>query len=217
MSIICTVYLPEGIIMAADSRATSTGIADNNLLVSYTSSDNAQKVFLLDKAKVGVSCCGNLFIDGKTIADYLRIFEIEDVEAYDAVPTIACKLRRRLGIIQGTYFHVAGYHKDIPYVYDVTAGKINRFNYPSGTVIYGAMWSGQKDAITKLHNAAPALVVNYYQIPLRDGIDFSEYLVDLTIKYERFQNGIQTCGGPIDILVLTKDNSIWYRHKVFKP
>ena len=26
-----------------------------------------------------------------------------------------------------------------------------------------------------------------------------------------------TCGGDIDILVLTKDDSFWFRHKVYKP
>ena len=53
-------------------------------------------------------------------------------------------------------------------------------------------------------------------MPLKDGIDLSEFMVDLTIKYQRFSDGIQTCGGPIDVLVLTKDTAFWYKHKLYK-
>ena len=89
MSIICTVYLPEGIVMSADSRMTGSVKNDEHNTLSYTISDNAQKVFYLEKAKVGISCCGSMFIEGKTIADYLRIFEIEDIKKNDSVLEVA--------------------------------------------------------------------------------------------------------------------------------
>ena len=52
---------------------------------------------------------------------------------------------------------------------------------------------------------------------LKDGIDFAEFLIDVTCKVHRFQTGLGTCGGPIDILLLTKDYSKWIRHKVINP
>lgn len=36
-------------------------------------------------------------------------------------------------------------------------------------------------------------------MPLKDGIDISEFIVDLTIKYQRVSDRIKTCGEPIDI------------------
>jgi len=50
-------------------------------------------------------------------------------------------------------------------------------------------------------------------MPLKDAVDLAEFIVELTIKYERFADKIPTCGGPIDILVITKDYTQFYRHK----
>ena len=86
MSIMCCVYVPEGIVMAADSRLTRTKLKNENTSkeavngnesvmlhkTTYTQSDNAQKVLLIKKADVGISFCGNALINGATIADYIR-------------------------------------------------------------------------------------------------------------------------------------------------
>jgi hypothetical protein len=36
-------------------------------------------------------------------------------------------------------------------------------------------------------------------------------------KYQRFRNGIATCGGPIDLLVITKDYTKFVKHKILNP
>ena len=79
MSIICSIYVPEGIVMAADSRMTVTAVhgGDKPKELVFSISDNAQKIVLLNKVKVGIASCGNAVLDGKTISDYLRIFEIK--------------------------------------------------------------------------------------------------------------------------------------------
>lgn len=69
MSIMCCIYVPEGIVMAADSRLTRTkttntidvpakdGIPSKTVIfqTTYTSSDNTQKVLLIKKTGTGVS------------------------------------------------------------------------------------------------------------------------------------------------------------------
>ena len=84
-------------------------------------------------------------------------------------------------------------------------------------ITYGALWAGQKTAITKIVNNPPILNADWGTMPLTDAIDFSEFLVDTTIKYERFCDDIQTCGGDIDILVITKDDAFWKQHKIYNP
>ena len=84
-------------------------------------------------------------------------------------------------------------------------------------IIYGATWAGQKTAITKVVNNPPSLNANWGAMPLKEAIDFAEFLIDTTIKYERFCDDIQTCGGDIDILVITKDEAFWKQHKIFNP
>ena len=106
MSVMCCVYIPEGIVLAADSRLTRTKIGDIKEILEtdknskttlipqtiYTSSDNTQKVMLLKKSNVGISFCGNAIIDGATVADFIRRFEIEKVLSEHTTEQIAYSL-----------------------------------------------------------------------------------------------------------------------------
>lgn len=272
MSIMCCVYIPEGIVLAADSRLTRTKTGNikeipatettpKTLLVpktTYTSSDNTQKVMLIKKSNVGISFCGNAIIDGATVADFIRRFEIERVSPKDTTEQIAHALA---DYYKGsdTHFFVCGYDNDIPYVFDVYRKNVKRSNIADVTqrkptakdaaddgqedlsetgvpenikkkpeetaentpselvVIYGATWAGQMTAITKVVNNAPYLNADWGAMPLKEAIDFAEFLIDTTIKYERFCDDIQTCGGDIDILVITKDEAFWKQHKIYNP
>lgn len=250
MSIMCCIYVPEGIVIAADSRLTKTkttnsintpakdGSPSKTVVyqTTYTSSDNAQKVLLIKKTGTGVSFCGDAMIGGVTVADFVRKFEIEKVSASDTTEDIANKLVEYYSGGE-THFFVCGYNNDIPYVYDVCHNTVKRQNIVSQpnnstptkdvagdgvspevpVVISGAMWAGQMTAITKIVNEKPALNASWGTMPLKDAIDFAEFLVDTTIKYERFSDNIQTCGGDIDILVITKDGAFWKQHKIYNP
>lgn len=232
MSIICSVYVPEGIVMAADSRITTEKATDPNdparEKTVYTSSDNAQKLVLIQKAGVGVSFCGEMRIAGMTGSDFIRRFDIERVWNGDTIEVIAKKLSEKLVECNGmdTCFYVCGYRNDLPYVYQVYGGDVKRYNIKGGadgtplpeTIIqYGMVWNGKKTAITKLFCDEPRPDCDFPGMPLKDAIDLAEYLVDTTIKYERFSDEIQTCGGDIDILVITKDEAFWHQHKIYKP
>lgn len=272
MSIMCCVYIPEGIVLAADSRLTRTKTGNiseipetentpKTVLVpqtTYTSSDNTQKVMLIKKSNVGISFCGNAIINGATVADFIRRFEIEKVLPEHTTEQIAYNLADYYNG-NDTHFFVCGYDNDIPYVYDVYRKNVKRSNIAdviqnnSGAkdvaddgqeelletgvpdnmkiqsedvannapvetvVIYGATWAGQMTAITKVVNNAPSLNADWGAMPLKEAIDFAEFLIDTTIKYERFCDDIQTCGGDIDILVITKDEAFWKQHKIFNP
>lgn len=272
MSIMCCVYIPEGIVLAADSRLTRTKTdhiekipeTEKNaktVLVyktTYTSSDNTQKVMLIKKSNVGISFCGNAIIDGATVADFIRRFEIEKVLPEHTTEQIAHNLADYYNG-NDTHFFVCGYDSDVPYVFDVYRKIVKRFNIAEITqnksdvkdaaddgqdelietgvpenikkqpedvkdttlaepnVIYGATWAGQMTAITKVVNNSPSLNADWSAMPLKDAIDFAEFLIDTTIKYERFCDDIQTCGGDIDILVITKDEAFWKQHKIFNP
>lgn len=219
MSIISIVYVPEGIVIAADSRLTwKKEYKDkdgNNVIERYPFSDNAQKVVLLNKCKVGIASCGTALIDGKTIADYIRLFEINDVAEDDTPEIVAEKLLKHGSDFSGTNFYVCGYSQDIPYVFYVTSTSKIRSNVDAnGDVKFSLSWGGEPEALTKLINAAPVMNSKEKLMPLKDGIDFAEFMVDVTIKYQRFSDCIKTCGGPIDVLVMTKDDAFWYKNKL---
>lgn len=221
MSIISVVYLPEGIVIAADSRLTGKkeykDKDENNVIERFPLSDNAQKVVLLNKCKVGVASFGVAYIDGKTIADYIRLFEINDLDENDTPESVADKLSKHGSEFPGTTFYVCGYSEDVPYVYTVTSTTKKRSNIDSnGKIIFNVSWGGETEALVKLINADPVMQRNENLMPLKDGIDFAEFMVDATIKYQRFSDSIKTCGGDIDVLVMTKDKAFWHRNKLYK-
>lgn len=241
MSIMCCVYTPDGIVLAADSRLTRTRTTnitsskENDNIekitienTTYTLSDNAQKVMLLKKNCVGISFCGDAIIQGINVSDFIRKFEIELVSDDDTTEIIAEKLCKYYNDTK-TIFFVCGYDNDIPYVYDIINKTVNRqniieynekdnsnINDKYDRIKYSAIWNGHKTAITKFINGEPSINLDFNTMPLKDSIEFAEFLVDLTIKYERFSDDIQTCGGPIDVLVITKDEAYWVNHKIYK-
>ena len=208
--------------MAADSRMTG------NIMVKtpdgktqqqgmFSISDNAQKVFLLSKVRVGIASCGAAVLENKTISDYLRIFEIEEVSKKDTVTDVAKKLQAyAYKHFPHVNFFVCGYDEDEPFVYDV-GKELKRINMENGNIRYASSWSGEQYAITKLLNSQPPTPINHNLMPLKDAVDFAEFLIDVTIKLQRFETKPKTCGGDIDILVLTKDEAFWHRHKLYKP
>ena len=229
MSVMCAVFVPDGIVMAAESRQT-VGItqvrpgqppqvhAEPRVLnrmnqpgqppvQMLAQSDNAQKIMLLSKVKVGISACGIGILNGKTVSDFIRSFEIDKVDKSDTVTQVAHKLQDYAKeFFPQVNFFVCGYEEEI-----------KRSNIENGKLRYASIWSGEQAAITKLLNGNPPMLVNHVLMPLKDAVDFAEFLIDLTIKSQRFEMKVATCGGPIDLLVLTKDESFWYRHKIFKP
>lgn len=222
MSIMCTVYVPEGIVLAADSRMSGglmikTPDGKTQQQGMFTMSDNAQKVFLLNKVRIGISACGAAVLDNKTISDYLRIFEIEEVRQHDSITDVAKKLQAyAYKHFPNVKFFVCGYEDEEPFVYDVSK-ELKRINMDNGNIRYASSWSGEQYAITKLMNSQPPTVVNHAMMPLKDAIDFAEFLIDVTIKLQRFEMKPKLCGGDIDVLVLTKDDAFWHQHKIFKP
>nr|WP_054550311.1 hypothetical protein [Lysinibacillus sphaericus] len=217
MTIITSVYVPEGIVMAADSRLTGW-IQNESGTDRFTLSDNSQKLMLVRESTVGVSFCGDAIIDGKTVADLIRVFDINLVNRADTVKQISSKLK---DFLYNYYpesevaFIVAGFDNDEPYVFTVDKMTCNRCNVvDTGELYSGAFWNGELLPVQKILEDT---VINFDFMPLKDAVDLAEFIVELTIKYERFADKIPTCGGPIDILVITKDYTQFYRHKTLKP
>jgi hypothetical protein len=95
MSLIVTVYVPSGIVMASDSRQTvSLQRQDipNSTPIPIVSSDYVYKTFLLSKNGVGISTFGETFLGGIPMDFYIQKFEEEIVQPHDTVEEITNKL-----------------------------------------------------------------------------------------------------------------------------
>ena len=232
MSFVVTVYVPEAIVMASDSRQTAT--IKNQ--VETVSSDFAYKTFLLPSQRVGVSTFGQAALGGVGVQSQVERFAEEVVEEDDGVEMVAEKLIRHLHERYSdadTGFYVAGFKREgrasIPHVYycHVARAEVSRKNVNprNGELTYGASWGGQADVITRLLKAKQvvgaegqlqeisAAHVNWHLLNVQDAIDFAIYAVRTTIDTMRFEARPKNVGGPIDVLLLTPAGARWIQRK----
>jgi len=159
MSFIITVYVPQAIVMASDSRQSITverQIPDGTKLpaVETVSSDFVYKTFLLPKQGVGISTFGESILGKVTIESYIERFQEGKLADKDDILSVAQKLleffRQRFPNAD-TAFHIAGFKKEsgvsVPYVYycQVSRNDMRRLNTKPETdeVLYGVSWGGQ--------------------------------------------------------------------------
>jgi hypothetical protein len=172
VSLAIVTYVPEGIVMASDSRQSITienRTPDGKDLgkMEIINSDSVYKTYLLSRKdknghpifEVGVSSFGMDLLGGISIANHVKRFSEEELTDNDDVTTAPGKLFeyfRRKFPQADTGFHLAGYKREgkvsTPFVYFFNVGKTllpNRKNIkPDGSFMYGASWSGQIDVIS---------------------------------------------------------------------
>jgi len=237
MSLVITVYVREGMVMAADSRLTLTiprGPLDGHQhMLSVTTSDSAKKLFLAPN-NVGIATCGSADIGGVPIAGFVESFMIEKLEGKNLIASqVVDELKQyfsALGVRARTIFHVAGYAplatggaEQTVFIVDPAANTSSRLNTHGQE---GANWGGEVDVMQRLLNEVslvlpgdlPPLPVAHFGVPfqfftLQDAVDFAFYGIRSTIETLRFQTREKTVGGPIDVLVITPENSRWIAQK----
>lgn len=240
MSLLIATYVPEGIVMASDSRQSITVEGKTpegkDFKVETINSDAVVKTFLLENHKVGISSFGQDVLGGQQMASHIKSFIEGELASVDDVETIPQKLveyfRKSFPGVD-TGFHIAGYKREgklsVPHVYycHVARNIVERRNIkPDGALCYGATWSGQIDVLLSIlspmtikDEAGNERVVR--QVPpivwevmtLQDAIDFSIYAIRTTIDTIRFQARPKNVGGPIDVLVITPEMARWIQRK----
>lgn len=244
MSFVVTVFVPEAIVMASDSRQFVTfkrrvASSEDEHPVETINSDFIYKTFLLEKKGVGVSTFGDNIFGGISFESHLRRFEEENSRVNQDVEVVSGKLMRYFqDRFSGadTSFHVAGFRKEsgisIPHVYNcqIRKNEMSRLNVArnSSKTVYGCSWGGQVDIIASLMNPVAVTgkdgnMVSPMKMPIiwdamsvQDAIDFAIYAVRTTIDTIRFQARPKNVGGPIDVLLLTPEKSTWIQRKQFK-
>lgn len=237
MSLLISTYVPEGIIIAGDSRLTlswnekeaGTNIEKN---FSITATDTNTKVFSI-KEKFGLGTYGAADINGIPISGYINQFIEEKIDTTTEIDSIPKFIHEFFGDALGKrvmYFYLAGYKIEnkisVPYVYllDINNSTTTRINETGGIIQFGANWGGESEVMTRLLSdikidqngtlidlKSSGIPFNFFT--LQDAIDFSSYAVKTTIETFRFQQRIKTVGGPVDILSITPNNVTWIKKK----
>jgi len=182
MTLVIATYVPEGIVMASDSRQSITigGKTPNGKdipRIDTINSDSVYKTYLLSRKdkndnpifEVGVNSFGQNLLGGVSTASHIKRFseqELTDSDDVTSIPKKLVKFFKKSFPNADTGFNIAGYKIEnktsIPYVYYCHVGK-GIFNQrkntkPDGSIAYGASWSGQGDVITNLIN--PILITD---------------------------------------------------------
>ena len=78
-------------------------------------------------------------------------------------------------------------------------------------IINSGKWGGSKN---ELEEILGQFRLAHPQLPIHDAIDFVHTGIMSAIKTMKFSNFSETCGGPIEIAVITPDRCFqWVRHK----
>jgi hypothetical protein len=229
MSLVVTVYVPSGIVMAADSRMTvlrsedhGEGEQKTRVQQQLVLSDSAYKVVELKTVGVGASMYDAGVIDNQPVDSQVHRFEEEALAAGDDVQAVADKFMQYFQTKHPNVnigFHVAGYRLEgkasVPYVLvghttrETTIRRVNATD--DGTVQYGVVRAGDVLVANRLIDA------NYLPLfaamPIQDAIDYAVHLIRTTIDTLRFEPRYPSVGGPIDVLVLTPGGMQWVQRK----
>lgn len=239
MSLIVTLYVPEGMIIAGDSRLTlswtnKTAGADQLHMIS--ASDSNTKIFCINQ-RFGIGTFGAADIKGVPIAGFINQFVEEKMNERTTIDQLPQLLLDFFGMkydYPAAHFHTIGYSNEdgisVPhaYVVNIAARQISRVNAMNQEIRYGAVWGGETEVLSRLLSTIrifngkdwidiPTTPVPWNFMALQDGIDFAQYAIRTTIDTIRFQQKEKTVGGPIDILVIRPNEAPqWISKKVLK-
>lgn len=235
MSFAITLFVREGIVMAADSRLTLNRIEaqpdGSHVHLAVGQTDSIQKIFLASN-HVGISTYGDAEIKGVPITGFIETFlgmALPEEGEVERTARALLKFFQNNDPVPATFFHVAGYTKSdgIPqqqvWFVDLRNGQCERRNEVDKQ---GASWGGEADILMRLLQPVAQLDaagnvgsrLPYYIIPwdfftLQDAIDFAIFATRSTIEAIRFQPRPKTVGGPIDVLVLQATACKWIQRK----
>lgn len=236
MSLIVTLYVPEGLVIAGDSRLTlswTTKTDKGEQLHAVSASDTNTKIFSI-KNKFGLGTFGVADIKGIPISGFINQFTEEKVKEDTTIDQLPQLLLDFFGDAFGnpsTFFYAIGYKLEngisIPHAYHINiSGKtFNRVNFSNGQVFQGANWGGEIEVLQRILNTVklkqgenwidlPDTPLTWNFMTLQDAIDFADYAIRTTIETIRFQQKEKTVGGPIDILVVKPNETpVWIKRK----
>lgn len=233
MSLILSVYVGEGIVLASDSRITynATSVSGGSTIHNFGvhHSDTTNKTFLCPNA-IGISACGDASIDGKPIAGIIEAFIRESMDEktdIDETPDMLIRYFNRFSKVPDAVFLVAGYRL-VDGRYEQRLWKVMvraRVKERMETAAQGATWAGEVDVLSSIIQnfwmkqpdgqyievSKPDIPFNYFT--LQDAVDFVQYAIRTTIDTMKFQSRVKSVGGPIDILVLKPEEAFWVSKK----
>jgi hypothetical protein len=200
--------------------------------IPATTSSFAQKLFSFGR-KFGIGSFGTGILNKKTI--YYHVKELEAIAAdqenlnnltlsnvkdlllehFDKeIKKEILDIDRAPDNFYPLGFQVVGYEDGIGTTIEINIGKKSRSQKITGI---GCTVSGDGQLVVQMWELGkkdPRRGTNYERFSLQDAIDYAEFLITATAKYQRFTNVIPSVGGEVDIALVTPFGDFnWIRQK----
>lgn len=214
MSVIVTLCLYDGIVMAADSRVTLTKTyQDGRQEISHR--DGIKKIFQFGDRNIGILWCGNAQVGSEDIPDYLeglfnRLDKIATIKEIAEKINDECNKRVRGETIR---CHVAGYEEGVQCFYQVVDGVVTHknLNPELGVPTICVVWDGQRDIVRDIIRNKKKMNIGG---KMADESDIPRFTLDEGVKFakamlERSCEEREECGEPIYSLVITGNGLQW--------
>jgi len=227
MSLVVSIFVPEGIVLSSDSRViinTSTKVNEIVERNASVLSDSVKKVKIL-KNKFGIAAYGQVSLRNLPVLEHIEIFEnqcLTNETEIDKVPNILLDFFTKNFEDVNTIFYVAGYKNEnniqIPHLYlvDIRQKLINRVNFQNSNIIYNATWGGETEILTRLFgqikvksredwNTWERVNVYYEFVSLKEAISLSRFYISTSEKIYKLQLKNNNVGGDINTIVIPKN------------
>ena len=204
MSILCTLYLKDGIILASESRATHS-IEQNGMKIITGRTDDLQKTFVIEDKRIGISFCDNAKVGKMLMDDFFEMFIRDHVKGDDTIETIS-EILRMFFKDRRTQIVLAGYKDEVPYVYKIAGGVKALLNRQDGKIIYGMEVRGLYDKTCEYFEKNIQPQTTFGNLTIEEGIELAKKLIEYAINNE------EGCGGDINILII-KPSAVYWQQK----
>ena len=214
MSVIVTLCLYDGIVMAADSRMTITKTYPNGE-TEISHKDGLKKIFRFGDRDIGIAWCGNAQVGNEEVTDYLEGF-FHRIAKMATIREIAEKLNSECNErVQGETIrcHIAGYENGMQCLYQIVDGVVTHKNVPPNSTVptMCIVWDGIRDITRKIIRNKEKIdigdkVVDESNLPsftLDEGVRFAETVLKKSCEE------LEECGEPIHSLIINENGLQW--------
>ncbi len=233
MTIITILYLPEGLVLGSDTQLTlfvkgnPVNSFKNSQKIFNVSVENGKYNYALSQSGISMPGKKPLSTHIYSIRELLSLNEYsdDDFKSIDKITDIIVEYFKKFdkADLFSLMFYISGFdqedNKVIPSVYSVQFTKDQNGELdvkkklvarPEKKENYGLSYAGEGQwIISKLlklsdpSQGIPARGVPFHLFSLKDGVEFTDYLIRSVIGLERFTTTFPTCGGKVRIAILT--------------
>lgn len=232
MTLIVSVHVPEGIVLASDSL---TYVTQDDLTEGKTLLNTLKIMPFFDK--FGIGFFGTTYIKNKPLPYYVRSFEKEwkdcarqpqytehaMIAVKDKIKDVLSESTNSLGNVRYQYcIHLVGFDNRIPVTRTCTISSEQDDCAPARRKGPGSVCTGRTEVIFPLRELygsreEPTKHMPLYEfMSLREGIRYAEFLIRTTELHYQFSRQLPRVGGKIDVAIVTPFNGFeWIRHKPY--